>query len=1136
MSLDYFKGDEFAYKVWKEKYGDNENSPINTFMRMAKEFGRVRFNKDKSKTLEQWVEYFYDLFSSYISIPQGRVEAGLGRKDSYRSLSNCLRLPSPKDSYSDIMRIDTMLVSAAKRGCGYGTGLSNLRPYGSSTTNSAKTSTGVIPFGERYSNSTKEVGQEGRRGACLIDLDIRHPDAIEWAMVKLDKTKYTGANISFKMWNDFMEAVEKDEDYILRFPCDLKTPLLDEHLEYDILINYSNVGYVKRIKAKELWNKAIHTVWSDGCPGMQFWERMLNYDPASIYEKYKPTGTNACQPDFSRVLTKEGIRELKDINIGDFIWGGKDWVKVINKWSNGVKNVYKYNTSTGYFLGTEDHKILENGEKVEIKDASSIDWNIGKIEGDFEIDASIVIDGLVIGDGTVHKASNNLVLLCIGKKDYDYFDSEISTFILKHRPGIKEGMWEINTNIQFEELPKTYDRIIPDRYFYGDVKTKLSFLRGLFSANGSIAGNRITLKQSSKVLIEQVREMLSSIGICSYITKNIGKEVKFSNGIYKCRDSYDLNITSGRTIFKKYIGFIQKYKNEKIIDGNNPKYLTSSIIDIEDIGLHEVFDMTVDSEEHTYWTGGVLVSNCGEQNMTDFDTCRLLTQSLMKVIDNPFTEKASLNKERLYNNSYILIEIGDDLVDLEIEYIQRIIDKIKSDEEEDSIKAIELELWVNVKNMAESGRRIGCGITALADMLAAMNLKYDTEEAILFVDEVMRIKMEAELDSTINLAKKYGTFKGWNPNLEKDGNDWYKFIEKEFPKQWIEMQKYGRRNVNFNTIAPVGTKSITIPCIEYFNTSSGCEPQFSLWYFRNKKVEKKEDPCDFIDEVGIRWKQYPVIMGGFKDYLKIKYNITEFNNLTKEQLETYYKESPYFNALANDIDWINRVKMQAVLQKYTTSSISSTINLPKTVKEEVISQIYIEAWKNGLKGITCYRDGSKGNVLTREANINKFGYNNAVKRPKDLEADYYNITVKGQNYGVIVGLYDNNPYEIFAIENGEHTDKKVKGKLIKVKKGTYRFESSIFVIENLQFLGKSDERLLTRWVSMALRHGTDPKHICEQIDRSEIEVVSFTKALQRVIKKYIKNEETLDNCPECGEKMIYEEGCKKCSNCGYSKC
>lgn len=816
----YFQGDEFAAEVWRTKYAqDGEKTPEDMHKRMAREFARVRFKKDPSKSQWEWEEYFFDIFNNFQkNIPQGRVMAGLGVMDSYRSLSNCIRLPPPSDSYSSIMKTDTMLVSSAKRGCGYGVGLSNLRPAGSATRNSSRYSAGAPLFGERYSNSTKEVGQDGRRGACLEDLDIRHPDSPRWATVKLDKTKLTGANISFKMWNDFLDAVKKDEDYILRFPCDVKIGAYK--LEYNELTHFKEVGvYVKKVKAKELWDSAIHSVWSDGCPGLQFWERITGYDPSSVYEKYAIDGTNAC----------------------------------------------------------------------------------------------------------------------------------------------------------------------------------------------------------------------------------------------------------------------------------------------------------------------------GEQPMAVYDSCRLLTMMLLACVNNPFTPESEIDLQKVYDYAYIQMEIGDDLVDLEIEYIQRIIDKIKADPEDDSTKAIELELWEKTKDMTETGRRVGGGITALADMLAAVGLKYDSKETLEKVELVMRTKFEAELCASIDLAELYGPFEGWDPKLEKDGNDWYRFVEKEFPEEWERMQKSGRRFVNWSTIAPVGTTSIVTKAIKYPNVSSGCEPQFYLWFFRNKKVEKDGDAYDFVDETGIKWKQYPIIMGAFKDWMEIAKGITNFD-LSKEKLEELFKESPWFGCTANDIDWHKRIEMQAILQKYTTSAISSTINLPKDVKEEVISDIYMYAHEKKLKGITCYRDGSKGGVLVHDK-VNAFDYKDASKRPKSLEADLHIVTVKGVKYGVVVGLSESKPYEIFAFET--MIKDSAKGKVTKVKKGHYNFDSEDGTIFDLQEAAvRHDEQLLTRLVSGMLRHGAKPQFIMEQIDKCELEVVSFGKAVSRTLKRYVKDEEmeSRNTCQTCGGTVVMQEGCLKCRDCGESKC
>jgi hypothetical protein len=336
--------------------------------------------------------------------------------------------------------------------------------------------------------------------------------------------------------------------------------------------------------------------------------------------------TNPCQPEFATVLTPNGIRTLGEIEVGDIIWSGKQWTKVINKWWTGVKPVYKYKTSAGSFIGTKNHRVVSGGEKIEVEFADSIDINTGEYKETNIFNEQAVIDGLVIGDGGYHKASNN-ILLYIGKKDKDYFTSPIKDYI-----GVsysKDNAYKVKTTITPEELPVTYLREVPERYFKGDDITVKSFLRGLFSANGSICGDRITLKQTSKKLIGQVQMMLSAIGIRSYITTNKQTDVEFSNGVYTCKENYTLNITVDRDKFYKSIGFIQKYKMDRLksiiekLNKSKKSKESYEIIEVEYLGEYDVFDITVEAEEHTYWTGGLLVSNCGEIILKSKEFCNL---------------------------------------------------------------------------------------------------------------------------------------------------------------------------------------------------------------------------------------------------------------------------------------------------------------------------------------------------------------------------------------------------------------------------------------------------------------------------------------------------------------------------------
>lgn len=859
--LNYFNGDDFSAGIWKSKYADKgEITPDDMHKRMAKEFARIEINyssgesNSRIKLLSFYgrnrqfltEEKIYNLFKDFkYIIPQGRVMAGLGVKESYRSLSNCLRLPPPKDSYSSIMYTDTMLISSAKRGCGYGLGLSNLRPEDTFVSNAANTSTGAASFMSRYSNSTREVAQKGRRGACLLDMEIFHPDVLQFITAKVDRTKVTGANISVKLYNEFMEAVEKDEDFTLRFPCEMDVSKIQytENYPYDELDSYKShtgqEGFVKRIKAKKYWDIIVDNAWENAEPGLFFWDRVINYDPSSVYSKYFIDGTNAC----------------------------------------------------------------------------------------------------------------------------------------------------------------------------------------------------------------------------------------------------------------------------------------------------------------------------GEQPMAVYDTCRLILLNLYSFVKNPFSENSEVDLDLVYKMAYEQMRLGDDLVDLEIEYIDRIIDKINSDDIPNKEKAIELSLWVNVKDIAQSGRRVGAGITALADMVAACGFAYDSNEGLNLVAEVMNTKMRAELDATIDLAILRGTFQGWDTNKEFVGvnigvgcNDFYQMILDEFPEQARKMSAFGRRNVNWNTIAPAGSTSIVGKTKRFSNLSSGCEPQFSCFYFRKKKInpDDKDVRVDFVDQNGDSWMEYPVIMGAFKEWILYTESLLApeqrsctnfgFEDTHREIIEQYYKESPWYNSTANDIDWKKRIQMQSILQKYTTSAISSTLNLPKDVTKETVSEIYFEGWKQGLKGITIYRDGCRTGVLSTEASKDQFEQKDAVKRPKELEAKTHYSTSKGEHYHIIIGFLSGKPYEIFIDDSDNKYSS--EGIIVKEGRGNYVFKNGGDPI-NIRAFMNDEQEAITRLVSANLRHGTDIKFVVEQLQKTPGDMFSFTKSLGRVLKKYIPDGSKASGkvCQECGsDAVIFQEGCETCQNCGSSKC
>jgi ribonucleoside-diphosphate reductase alpha chain len=832
---------DFIPSVWSGKYAaPNEVTPDDMHRRLAKEFAEARFKKDKSKTLQEWEAYFFDWFKNFERIiPQGRVMAGLGRYDSYRSLSNCLRLPPPKDSYNSILYVDSMMAASAKRGCGYGLGLSNLRPVGAVTANAAGTSSGITSWMERYSNTTKEVGQKGRRGACLEDLDIRHPEAYAFSEIKRDKSKVSGANVSFKVWDDFMRAVAENKTYIQSFPVDAKLSIEKYDDWYpnwddgDTHYIAKDDAYVRVINAKELWDYNIQSVWECGDAGLQFWDRLINYDPASVYPRYKPDGTNAC----------------------------------------------------------------------------------------------------------------------------------------------------------------------------------------------------------------------------------------------------------------------------------------------------------------------------GEQPMAVFDTCRLLVKNLTSIVKDAFTENASIDYDLLYEMSYELVLLGDDLVDLEVKYLDRILDKLKRDPEPIEEKQIEITLWENVKQLAKDGRRMGCGITGFGDMLAALNIKYDSQEALNTTEKVFHHIMKAEFQANIDLAEKYGAFEGWDWNsqyfVDKSGtlrgtNDFYQMLVDEYEDLvWLE-KEHGRRSVNWNTIAPTGTVSIVAAFKgvkgRYHNISGGCEPAFSVLHYRNRVVQDGGE-YDFEDEAGIRFKTYPVANGSFRAYYDTLGLDKPFEELSREEADAIEANSPWKGSLAGDIDYKARIAIQGVMQKYTCSAISSTVNVSEDTKPEVISEIYYHAWECGLKGITVYRDGSKGGILVHDKKSTEgFEQRDAPKRPKELDCEVHITSVKGNQFSVIVGLLEGKPYEVFALTK---KFKKESGLLIKRTRGRYELDTDSITDQDIAEGMTGEQAIITRLISGMLRHGSSVKYVVEQLQKDFSGFQSFSKAIARVLKKYIPDNEiaTGVTCENCGSTNIrYQEGCLTCFDCGSSKC
>ena len=529
----------------------------------------------------------------------------------------------------------------------------------------------------------------------------------------------------------------------------------------------------------------------------------------------------------------------------------------------------------------------------------------------------------------------------------------------------------------------------------------------------------------------------------------------------------------------------------------------------------------------------VSTNPCGEIPLCPYDSCRLLAVNLYSYVINPFTSDAYFDFELFEKHIRIAQRIMDDIIDLEAEKIDLILDKINQDPETEEVKSTERYLWEKIKKKTLQGRRTGLGITAEGDMVAAMGFRYGTDEAIYFSEEVHKRLALSAYASSVELAKERGAFEIFDKDREKD-NPFINRLKDADGKLYADMVKYGRRNIACLTIAPTGTTSLMT------QTTSGVEPVFMPIYKRRRKINPNDigSRVDFVDENGDSWEEYVVFHHKFATWMKVN-GYSAMKVYSNEELDELVAKSPYYKATANDVDWVQRVKMQSLIQKWVDHSISVTINLPSNVSKAVVGELYMEAWKGGLKGITVYRDGSRSGVLVSNKNskVAAFEYRDAPKRPKVLKADGHTTVVKGKKFNVIIGLMDGKPYEIFMIP---FVKELTNGELVKTKRGvyTYKEDERGVLIDKITNHMSDEQEAMTRILSMSLRHGADIKFAVEQLRKVDGDMFSFTKGIARVLSKYIVNgvESTL-SCDSCGsERVIFEEGCSKCLDCGHSAC
>ena len=833
-SKEYFGGDELAAQVWVNKYAlkDSqgnlyERTPEDMHWRLAREIARIE--KKYPNPLNE--QELFDLFDHFrYIVPQGSPMTGIGNNFQVSSLSNCfvIGVDGEADSYGGIFKIDEEQVQLMKRRGGVGHDLTHIRPEGSPVKNSALTSTGIVPFMERYSNSTREVAQGGRRGALMLSVAIKHPDSEKFIDAKMVQGKVTGANVSVKIDDDFMRAVESEEMYTQQYPVYSNDPLVST-----------------QVNAKALWNKIIHNAWSSAEPGVLFWDTILR-----------------------------------------------------------------------------------------------------------------------------------------------------------------------------ESVPDCY----------------------------------------------------ADLGY--------------------------------RTV------------------STNP---------------------------------------CGEIPLCPYDSCRLLAINLYSYVENPFTKEARFNIDLFRKHVGLAQRIMDDIIDLEIEKIEKILEKIKSDPEDNIVKRTEYELWDKIMNKTLRGRRTGVGVTAEGDMLAALGLRYGTEEATEFSEEVHSMIAVEAYRSSVQMAKERGAFEVYDAKREEN-NPFVARIKSKDVALYEEMVKYGRRNIACLTIAPTGTTSIMT------QTTSGIEPTFMPVYKRRRKVNPNDVNAriDFVDPEGDAFEEYIVFHHKFAEWMRVNGIDTE-KNYTQEELDEIIARSPYYKATSNDIDWLQKVKMQGRVQKWVDHSISVTINLPATATEELVSQLYLEAWKSGCKGCTIYRDGSRSGVLVSvsKKEDEKKDEKRCVcfsmseyERPKELNCDIVRFQNKKEKWIAFVGLKDGRPYEIFTgiadDEEGILLPKSVtEGKIIKTTddEGNRRYDFQYkntrgykTTVEGLSHKFDKEYWNYAKLISGVLRYGMPIDQVVKLVGSLQLDsesINTWKAGVERALKKYIPDGTQMDSmeCPECHQHtIVMKEGCLVCSNCGYSKC
>jgi ribonucleotide reductase alpha subunit len=1307
-TLKYFKGDELAAEVWinkyclKDSFGNlYEKSPDDMHRRLSSELARIE-NKYKNPISEDII--FESLKNFERLVPQGSPMSGIGNNFQIVSISNCFVIGNniDSDSYGGIFKLDQETAQLQKRRAGVGFDLSFIRPTGSPVKNSALTSTGIVPFMERYSNTTREVAQDGRRGALLLSMSIKHPDVEKFIDAKLERGKVSGANISVKIDDDFMNSVLNETSYSQQFPIDSENPMVKQDVD-----------------AKRLWKKIIFNAWKSAEPGILYWDTIIRESIPDCYADlgFETVSTNPCVVGDTLIAVADGrnyvpIKQLaaEGNDIPVYAMDEKTGKLVIKTMRNpritGFNQpIYKVTIQGNHTMRvTGEHKFilkdgsikeaknLVNGDSLNIltkweasfdeifpkSNSKSIDYiwiNNGKFKSTISEHRFIYeqLNNIKIDTGNVihHKDYNSLNnsidnLLMMTKENHDFLHKdnmfgeknpyhkmtdEWKYNFASHKGSTNRLYIDISTddlknhalklteklNRRFSKndwllyakennIPQSFSQFRIEEINSGvtalskwaALESKIEFVnedpRLVVTYKKMLENGYNSEIRGNKVFVEKICEECETpfwvehrqreISFCSNTCSNLyvnrmsdtnNRRTETINETFKVKSEKnkqkqlkifsDFKFKFGRSPLlkeweteckKQYIPFRLKTKygfdNFKELKEEAELY-NHKVLSVELDGVENVFNGTVD-EFHNFYSGGfeektksgkhkyinVLSRQCGEITLCKSDSCRLLALNLFGYVKNSFTKEAYFDFD-LFKKDVILAErMMDDIVDLELEKIDQILEKIDNDPEDEFIKLYEKNLWVEIKKKAEMGRRTGLGITGEGDMLAALNLRYGTKNATDFAEEIQKnLKLEAYRSSMI-MAKERGSFPIYDSNRELN-NPFILRIKEEDPELYTEMIKYGRRNIALLTISPTGTVSLMT------QTTSGIEPCFFPVYMRRRKInpQEKNVRVDFTDDEGVVWQEYPVFHHKFETWLEVNgFDIDVVKNMKKEQLDEIVKQSPYYKATANDVDWVEKVEMQGKIQKHVDHSISVTVNLPNNVTEEIVAKVYETGWKCGCKGLTVYRDGSRSGVLItkkeqkEKEKLDAFKDHNAPKRPKRLKADIIRFQNDSEKWIAVVGLLDGRPYELFTgkLVNGlsslSPTIKECE--IVKTKiddedgKKISRYDMEYIDVdgEKKTYLELNHSFNPEFWnyaklISSVLRHGMPLTYVyglINSLNLNDAHLNTWKAGVERVIKKYIKDGEKIKGvCQECGsEHLEFKEGCMTCMSCGSSKC